>query len=93
MIVSALAGSVRALAKVSGANRGTKSFELAGPLGLSPWQIDKARRQLQGWTPNTLSAAVITLAQADADIKGASSEPIYALERSIIAISRSKAHH
>ena len=93
MIVSALAGSVRALAKVSGANRGTKSFELAGPLGLSPWQIDKARRQLQGWTPNTLSAAVITLAQADADIKGASSDPIYALERSIIAISRSKAHH
>ena len=93
MIVSALAGSVRALAKVSGANRGTKSFELAGQLGLSPWQIDKARRQLQGWTPNTLSAAVITLAQADADIKGASSDPIYALERSIIAISRSKAHH
>ena len=93
MIVSALAGSVRALAKVSGANRGTKSFELAGQLGLSPWQIDKARRQLQGWTPTTLSAAVITLAQADADIKGASSDPIYALERSIIAISRSKAHH
>ena len=93
MIVSALAGSVRALAKVSGANRGTKSFELAGQLGLSPWQIDKARRQLQGWTPNTLSAAVITLAQADADIKGASSDPIYALERSIIAISRSKARH
>ena len=91
MIVSALAGSVRALAKVSGANRGSKSFELAGQLGLSPWQIDKARRQLSGWTPATLAAAVITLAQADADIKGASSDPIYALERSIIEISRTKA--
>ena len=91
MIVSALAGSVRALAKVSGANRGTKSFELAGQLGLSPWQIDKARRQLAGWTPSTLAAAVITLAEADADIKGASSDPIYALERSIIEISRTKA--
>jgi len=91
MIVSALAGSVRALAKVSGANRGSKSFELAGQLGLSPWQIDKARRQLAGWTPATLAAAVITLAQADADIKGASSDPIYALERSIIEISRTKA--
>jgi len=90
MIVSALAGSVRALAKVSGANRGAKSFELAGQLGLSPWQIDKARRQLSGWSPATLAAAVVTLAQADADIKGASSDPIYALERSIIEISRAR---
>jgi DNA polymerase-3 subunit delta len=59
-------------------------------LGLSPWQIDKARRQLSGWNPQTLSAAVITLAQADADIKGAASDPIYALERSIIEIARSR---
>ena len=92
MIISAIASSLRALAKVSGANRGSKSFELAGTLGLSPWQIDKARRQLTGWTPATLAQAVITLAAADGDIKGAASDPIYALERSIISISRSKNH-
>ena len=92
MIISALAGSLRAVAKVSGVNRGLKSFELAGPLGLSPWQIDKARRQLAGWTPGTLSGAVIALSQADADIKGAASDPIYALERAVIALSRSKSH-
>ena len=92
MIISALASSVRALAKVSGASRGLKSFELAGTLGLSPWQIDKARRQLSGWTPATLAGAVVALSQADADIKGAASDPIYALERSVIAISRSKSH-
>jgi DNA polymerase III subunit delta len=92
MIISALASSLRALAKVSGASRGLKSFELAGTLGLSPWQIDKARRQLAGWTPATLAGAVVALSQADADIKGAASDPIYALERSVIAISRSKSH-
>jgi DNA polymerase-3 subunit delta len=92
MIISALASSLRALAKVSGASRGVKSFELAGSLGLSPWQIDKARRQLAGWTPGTLAAAVISLSQADADIKGAASDPIYALERAVIALSRSKSH-
>ncbi len=92
LIISALAGSLRALAKVSGANRSAKSFELAGSLGLSPWQIDKARRQLGGWTPASLAGAVVALAQADADIKGAASDPIYALERSVIAISRSKLH-
>ena len=92
MIISALASSLRALAKVSGANRGSKSFELAGQLGLSPWQIDKARRQLSGWSPATLAGAVVALSQADADIKGAASDPIYALERAVIAISRSKSH-
>ncbi len=92
MIISALASSLRALAKVSGATRGAKSFELAGSLGLSPWQIDKARRQLGGWTPSTLSGAVVVLSQADADIKGAASDPIYALERSVITISRSHSH-
>ena len=92
MIISAIASSLRALAKVSGANKGSKPFELAGALGLSPWQIEKARRQLAGWTPATLAAAVVTLAEADSDIKGGASDPIYALERSVIAISRSKSH-
>jgi len=92
MIISAVAGSLRTLAKVSGANRGAKSFDLASSLSLPPWQIDKARRQLAGWTPATLAAAVITLAQADADIKGAASDPIYALERAVIEIARAKSH-
>ncbi len=92
MIISAIAGSLRTLAKVSGANRGSKSFELASSLGLPPWQIDKARRQLSGWSPASLAGAVVALSQADADIKGAASDPIYALERSVIAISRSRGH-
>jgi DNA polymerase III subunit delta len=91
LITSALASSIRTLAKVSGASRGVKSFELASSLGLPPWQIDKARRQLQGWSPATLSAAVVTLAQADADIKGASADPGYALERCILDIARERA--
>jgi DNA polymerase-3 subunit delta len=90
LIITALSGSIRTLAKVSGANRGAKSFELASSLGLPPWQIDKARRQLGGWTPSTLAGAVVALAQADADIKGAASDPIYALERTVIAISRAR---
>ena len=87
LITSALAGSLRTLAKVSGASRGVKSFDLAGPLGLAPWQIDKARRQLSKWTPSTLAGAVVAVAQADADIKGAAVDPIHSLERAIIAIT------
>jgi DNA polymerase-3 subunit delta len=91
LVVSAISSAVRNLAKVSGVSRGVKSFDLAASLALPPWQIDKAQRQLTGWTPGGLSMAVITLAQADADIKGAVADPTYALERCVIAISRCRA--
>jgi len=91
MVTSAIASSIRSLAKVSGAANGAKSFELAGQLGMAPWQIDKARRQLQGWTPRGLSRAVQAIALADAQVKGASSDPIYALEKALAQISSARA--
>ena len=90
LIVSAIAASIRTMAKVSGTSRGLKSFDLASQLGLPPWQIDKARRQLSGWSENALARSVIVLAQADADIKGAAADPAYALERAIITISTAR---
>jgi DNA polymerase-3 subunit delta len=91
MVTSAIASALRSLAKVSGANRNAKSFELAGQLGMAPWQIDKARRQLAGWTPRGIVAAVGAIALADAQVKGAASDPIYALEHAISEIASAKA--
>lgn len=91
MVTSAIASSLRSLAKVSGANRTTKSFELAGELGMAPWQIDKARRQLAAWTPRGIAAAVAAVAKADADVKGASSDPIFALEKALASIAAARA--
>ena len=90
MITSAIASSLRSLAKVAGANRKQKSFELAGALGMAPWQIDKARRQLNRWNPSQIAAAVIAIAQADAEVKGAASDPIYALEKAVTRIVSSQ---
>ena len=87
MITSAIASSLRSLAKVSGANRAVKSFELAGQLGMAPWQIDKARRQLNRWTPAQIADAVGAIALADAQVKGAASDPIYALEKALTRIA------
>jgi DNA polymerase-3 subunit delta len=87
MITSAIASSLRSLAKVSGVNLGVKSFELAGQLGMAPWQIDKARRQLNRWSPVQLADAVGAIAQADAEVKGAASDPIYALEKALTRIA------
>ncbi len=87
MIVAALASSVRTLAKVSDVPRQAKSFELAGTLGLAPWQIDKARRQLAKWRPGMIAFAIGELAAADIGVKGGSADPQFALERAVLAIS------
>ena len=86
MITSAIASSLRGIAKVSSINRAQKSFELAGELAMAPWQIDKARRQLNGWNANTLTAAVEAIAKCDAQVKGGSSDPVYALEQALSRI-------
>jgi DNA polymerase-3 subunit delta len=90
MITSAIASALRSLAKVSGTNRGAKSFELAGALGMAPWQIDKARRQLNSWSARRIANAVAAIAQADAQVKGAAVDPIYALERAVTEIAGSR---
>ena len=90
MITSAIASSLRSLAKVAGANRNQKSFELAGALGMAPWQIDKARRQLGRWNPGQIADAVGAIATADAEVKGAASDPIYALEKAVTKIASSQ---
>jgi DNA polymerase-3 subunit delta len=90
MITSAIASALRGLAKVSGTNRAAKSFELAGALGMAPWQIDKARRQLNSWSARRISNAVAAIAQADAQVKGAAVDPIYALERAVTEIAGSR---
>ena len=91
MITSAIASNLRSLAKVSGVNRSVKSFEVAGELGMAPWQIDKARRQLTGWSPRSIAKAVQAIALADAQVKGASSDPIFALEKALATITQVRA--
>ena len=90
MVTSAIASSLRSLAKVSGVSRGAKSFELAGQLGMAPWQIDKARRQLSSWSPAAIARAVKAIALADAQVKGAATDPIYALERALAEIGAAR---
>ncbi|PJJ63369.1 DNA polymerase III subunit delta [Compostimonas suwonensis] len=84
-IVAAFASKVRTMAKVSG-TRGS-SGQLAGQLGLAPWQIDRARRDLQGWSDEGLGRSIVALADADAQVKGAGRDPVFALEKVIAIVS------
>jgi DNA polymerase III subunit delta len=84
-MVAAFASKLRTMAKVAAVRGG--SNQLAGQLGLAPWQIDRARRDLQGWTDAGLGRAIQALADTDAQVKGAGRDPVYALERMIEVIA------
>jgi len=84
-LVAALAARLRLLAKV-GAVRG-RGAEAARELGLAPWQVDRAVRELRGWTPEGLATAISAVAQADAEVKGEGRDARFAVERAVLTIA------
>lgn len=85
-IVATFAMKLRLMAKIFGDRR--SSAELAGAVGAAPWQIDKAKRDLQGWNEYGLGSAIEFVAQTDANVKGAGRDPIYALESMVSVVSQ-----
>jgi DNA polymerase-3 subunit delta len=45
---------------------------------------------LNSWSPSGIARAVSAIALADAQVKGASSDPIYALEKAVSEIARAR---
>lgn len=86
-IVSALAMKIRQLARVAAAGGRNLS---ARDLGMAPWQVDRARRELSGWSDDALASAIIAVARADAEVKGGSRDPVHAVERAVLAICRAR---
>lgn len=87
LVTSALAGTLRGLVKTGSVPRSTAPAELARELGMAPWMIEKARRQLKGWTAEGLDRSIRAVAVADAAVKGAGADPAYAVEKVVITVS------
>ncbi len=85
-LVAAIASKLRTMARVSG-TRGESSGALAARLGMKDWQIDRARRDLQGWSESALATAIQAAARADAEVKGGSRDPVFAVERLVTVIA------
>lgn len=84
-IVAAFAMKIRTMAKVSGVRGGGP--QVAASLGLAPWQVDRARRDLAGWSDEGLRRVIESLAATDAAVKGAERDPVFALERLVGVIA------
>lgn len=82
-LVAALAAKLRTLAKV-GAMRG-RSLS-AADIGLAPWQVQRAERELRGWRPESLAEAISAVARADEEVKGLSRDPDFAIERALLRV-------
>ena len=85
LVTSALAGNLRTIAKVAQAGRGSAQ-SLVKQLGMPSWKIEKAQRQSRAWQPAGIARAIAAVAAADAEVKGAGTDPAYALERAVLAI-------
>ena len=84
-IVAAFASKLRTMAKIASTRGG--SGQLARQFGLAPWQIDRARRDLQGWNEDGLGRSIELLAETDSLVKGGGRDPVYALERMVSVVS------
>lgn len=81
-LTAALAMRVRQLARLFNDRNAAPAA-----LGMQPWQLDKARKELVGWDEDSLVALVQQLADTDAAVKGASKDPAYALEKLLLRMA------
>ncbi len=90
LVTSAFAGGLRGLAKYKAAPRGLREADLAREVGVPPWKLRTLRDQVRGWDDAGLVKAIIAVARADADVKGAASDAAYSLERMVLTVSEAR---
>lgn len=86
-LVAALAAKLRTVAKVAGAQG--SSAQIARQLGMQPWLVEMAQRDVRRWTPEGLVRSIQVTAEADAQVKGLSRDPVYAVEHAVTVIATS----
>ncbi|MBT2531418.1 DNA polymerase III subunit delta [Arthrobacter sp. ISL-48] len=86
-LVAALAAKLRTVAKVAGA-KGSPA-QIARDLGMQPWLVEQAQRDVRRWTPDGLVRSIQATAEADAQVKGLSRDPVYAVEHAVTVIAMS----
>lgn len=90
LVTSAIAGSLRSLARFKTARAGQREADLAREIGAPPWKIRALRNQARGWEPEAIGTAITVVARADAEIKGQSHDPSYALEKMVLDVTAAR---
>jgi len=85
LITSALAAALRAQGRyLDLAAQRLGKGEIASALKVWPRKLDAIATQSRVWTASRVAEAIVAVAQADAHVKGASTDPGYALENLVL---------
>ncbi len=91
LVTSALSSNLRSLGKYLDARDARlRDADLARNIGVPPWKLKDLSRLSREWTPTAVAGAIQAVAVADAQIKGAGSDPGFALEQMVLAVIRQR---
>lgn len=91
LITSAIASGLRALARYTSAPKGLREADLAREVDVPTWKLRSLATQSRGWSPRGLAVAIQAAARADADVKGAAGDRLWACERLVILVDEARA--
>ncbi|HEY3339407.1 MAG TPA: DNA polymerase III subunit delta [Propionicimonas sp.] len=87
LITSALSNNLRSLGKyLDGRDARLRDVDLARVIGVPPWKLKDLSRLSRDWKPVAVARAIKAVAVADAQIKGAASDPGFALEQVVLNV-------
>lgn len=88
LVTGALANAFRQLGKYLDAqSQRVPQAALAKEVGVPPWKLKDLARQSRSWDAPSIGRAIQAVAAADAAVKGAASDPDFALERLVLTLS------
>lgn len=88
LITSAVAGQLRALGKYHDLRSSRLSDnDVARQIEVPPWKVKDLARQSRQWSPAMVATGIQQVARADADIKGAATDPDFALEQMVLLLT------
>jgi len=87
LVTSAMAGAFRGMGRyVDAQGSRMSSNDLARQLGLPPWKMKDYARTSRYWGPASIAGAIQLIAVGDAEVKGAATDPAFALERMVLGV-------
>jgi DNA polymerase-3 subunit delta len=91
LITSALSSNLRSLGKyLDGRDTRLRDADLARNIGVPPWKLKDLARLSRDWTPAAVAQSIQAVAVADAQIKGAGSDPGFSLEQVVLTVIRQR---
>lgn len=90
VIMAAVAGGLRSLAKLESAPAGLRDADLASQVGVPPFKLRALRQQLAGWDGPGLAIAIAAVAEADRDLKTGDADGPYAVERMLLKVASAR---